>query len=105
MRTKKARPNVWENDHCPKYKPKEEGFGSVDDWTKTFRTRMGLDEAESILGNDNPLTILELSVSFTIDDLKRAYRRAAMKWHPDRPDADVAKFKQATAAYVKLGGG
>ena len=39
------------------------------------------------------------------DDLKKAYRRLAMKYHPDRnpddPDAD-AKFKEASEAYEVL---
>ena len=40
------------------------------------------------------------------DDLKKAYRRLAMKYHPDRnpddPEAD-AKFKEASEAYEILG--
>jgi molecular chaperone DnaJ len=39
------------------------------------------------------------------DDIKKAYRRLAMKFHPDRnpddPNAD-AKFKEATEAYEVL---
>lgn len=107
-RIKKPRPNVWKKEHCPTYHP-DEGFGSVKDWTSSFRTRMGLDEAVQVLGDDDPLTILGLSDRYTKDELKRAYRKLAMQWHPDRhavDDKDQAErmFKKVTAAYVKLGG-
>jgi molecular chaperone DnaJ len=39
------------------------------------------------------------------DDIKRAYRRLAMKYHPDRNQGDAeaeAKFKEAAAAYEVL---
>jgi molecular chaperone DnaJ len=49
--------------------------------------------------------ILGVSKSTDEKDIKKAYRRVAMKFHPDRnpddPDAD-AKFKEATEAYDVL---
>lgn len=50
-------------------------------------------------------TILEVDRSATPDDIKKAYRKQAMKYHPDRnpgdPDADT-KFKQVQSAYDTL---
>ena len=49
-----------------------------------------------------------MSPSCTADELKRAYRREALKWHPDRhPDgaektAAEARFKKISAAYQEL---
>lgn len=99
---KKPRPNVWNNEHCPKYDPKVEGYGSVADWTKTFRKRMGLDEAKGILGGDDPLTVVGVSAGYTEAELKRVYRKLAMKWHPDRPGGDAKQFDRVTAAYTIL---
>ena len=49
--------------------------------------------------------ILTVERSASTDEIKRAYRRLAMKYHPDRnpndPEAE-ANFKEATAAYEVL---
>ena len=49
--------------------------------------------------------ILELSKSASLDEVKKAYRQAALKYHPDRNPGDKAaedKFKQASEAYEVL---
>jgi molecular chaperone DnaJ len=49
--------------------------------------------------------ILSVEKTASQDDIKRSYRRLAMKWHPDRnpgnPDAEV-EFKACTEAYEVL---
>src|SRR5438477_13036191 len=50
--------------------------------------------------------ILGVDKSASTDDIKSAYRKLAMKYHPDRnPNNTVAedKFKEATEAYEVLG--
>ena len=47
--------------------------------------------------------ILQVERNATDDDLKKAYRKLAMKWHPDKnptnkKDAET-KFKQISEAY------
>lgn len=37
-----------------------------------------------------------------LDDVKKAFRSLAMKYHPDRPGGDEARFKRISAAYSRL---
>src|SRR2546421_10472683 len=49
--------------------------------------------------------VLAVNKDCTEDDLKKSYRRLAMKWHPDRnPDNPKAEehFKEAKEAYEVL---
>ena len=49
--------------------------------------------------------VLGVEKSASEDDLKKAYRRLAMKYHPDRNDGDKdaeAKFKEAKEAWEVL---
>ncbi|KAJ3335130.1 hypothetical protein HDU93_006374 [Gonapodya sp. JEL0774] len=49
-----------------------------------------LDSLRTILANPppaarrNPYTILEISRTATTDEIRKAYRRAALRWHPDK---------------------
>ena len=50
--------------------------------------------------------VLGVSKSATADEIKKAYRRLAMKYHPDRNkddgEASESKFKEAKEAYEVL---
>ena len=46
--------------------------------------------------------ILGLTKSATEEDIKKAFRKLAQKYHPDKKGGDEAKFKEASEAYAVL---
>src|SRR3982074_857577 len=50
--------------------------------------------------------VLGVARAAAVDEIKSAYRKAALKWHPDRNPANKAeaeaKFRESTEAYSVL---
>ena len=46
--------------------------------------------------------LLDVDPSANADQLKKAYRRTALKLHPDKPGGDTDKFTEMLAAYTVL---
>jgi len=51
----------------------------------------------------DPYDILGVDKSASQEDVKKAFRKLAHKYHPDKPEGDEEKFKEANAAYQILG--
>merc|ERR1712157_43782 len=66
------------------------------------------EEMENILSQSDPYKILNLEVTTDKKEIKRAYRRMAMKFHPDVVSTDKRKanevFVKVNAAYESLTG-
>lgn len=57
------------------------------------------------MANRDYYEILNLARNASDDEIKQAYRRLAMKYHPDRNPGDAVaeeRFKEAKAAYEVL---
>ena len=101
-----------QNDFMSGYKTYDaeaEGYGSSWQWRQRFRKRMGMDEAREVLHDKSPLAVLELPAGATWNEIKRAYRALALKFHPDHctvrgiSEAEATeRMKQINAAYVLL---
>jgi hypothetical protein len=65
------------------YNPEVEGYGSSADWKSNFQETMGFQEAILVVPGC-PRTILGVSKEATWDQIKAAYRKAALESHPDR---------------------
>jgi molecular chaperone DnaJ len=46
--------------------------------------------------------ILDVDKKATTDEIKRAFKKSAMQYHPDRPGGDEKKFKEINEAYQIL---
>lgn len=46
--------------------------------------------------------VLGISKNASADEIKKAFRKAAVKYHPDKEGGDEAKFKEASEAYEVL---
>lgn len=104
----------WSGKSHPKYDTST-GFGNSANWRKTFKAAMGWDEAAKVVeeSKNTPWGILGIAANSAIDEIKRAYRKLAQQWHPDKwesvkqtePEkyAEAERmFKQINAAYVLL---
>lgn len=80
------------------------GFGDETQWKEAFKERMGYGEAKVILSSDDPYSILGLAFGATLAEIKTAYRKLAMKYHPDKNlDCDTTeKMQKIIAAYTIL---
>ena len=48
-------------------------------------------------------TILGVETNATQDEIKKAYRKLSMKYHPDRNNGDDTQFKELNEAYSTIG--
>ena len=48
------------------------------------------------------LRVFELDESATPRDIRKQWRRLALKWHPDRPEGDAARFREVCEAWQSL---
>lgn len=84
----------------------KEGYGDPYSWRKEFFHTMNKDEAKAFLNEKDPYEILDISKSATKAEIKAAYRKKAMEWHPDRKGGDTNEsmemMKRINAAYSIL---
>lgn len=87
-----------------RYDPSVSGYGNPDKWREAFDIRMDRETAKTILGVRSPYDILGVPETANAYEIKSAYRKMAMKFHPDKnPDTDTTKiFQDISAAYEML---
>lgn len=53
-------------------------------------------------GKEDIFTLLEVDATTAEADIKKSYRRLALRWHPDKPGGDADRFRQINQAYEVL---
>ena len=76
-----------------------EGFGNPEQWQGAFNHRMNFKEAQRIVKDESPFTILEVAPDSVWETIKKVYRKLAMIWHPDK---NPGSEKEATEKMQKI---
>lgn len=85
-----------------------QGFGNSKKWKGSFTQRMSKEEAKEILGktSETPYSILDVTAHASSSEIKKAYRKKLMEWHPDVNQHRLSEAEEMTkkiiAAYVEL---
>ncbi|SKA62216.1 DNA-J related domain-containing protein [Enterovibrio nigricans] len=58
--------------------------------------------SETTVERRNALIALGLSEKASDNEIRRQWRKMALKWHPDRPEGDAAKFRTMCEAWQSL---
>ncbi|MBT1443741.1 J domain-containing protein [Shewanella sp. JM162201] len=57
-----------------------------------------------VMHQTQALRVLELDISASDREIRRQWRKLALKWHPDRPEGDAARFREVCEAWQALRG-
>lgn len=98
MKTK--RKSIWDSDSSP-YGTYEGPKGSATQWKNAFEYVMNDTQAEEILQDDSPWSILGIAVNASINEIKKAFRLLALLHHPDK-GGNAEMFMKIQAAYYTL---
>jgi hypothetical protein len=91
-------------DRYETYDPSVEGYGSQEQWQRTFNNVFTQSELDKILNGENPRTILGVGSNASIEEIKTAYKKKALLFHPDK---NIGKdttndFQRIGAAYKRV---
>lgn len=56
----------------------------------------------NLMHKDQALKVFQLSLDATNREIRRRWRKLALKWHPDRPGGNAAQFRQVCEAWQTL---
>jgi len=78
------------------------GFGNPEQWRKAFKARMTDIEVERALNGRSAYEVLGISNTSSAEQIKSAFRRKALLYHPDKNAESASEFMAIQAAYQKL---
>lgn len=66
----------------------------------SYKSYIGLNV--NLMNKGYALRVFELDESASARDIRKQWRRLALKWHPDRPDGDATRFREVCEAWQSL---
>ena len=72
------------------------------EYQRKRRDRFVKELNELKLDKVDPYQLFSLDKNFTLEQLKKTYKKYALRYHPDRPNGDEYKFKIITKVYMFL---
>lgn len=66
----------------------------------SYKSYIGLNV--NLMNKGHALRVFELDESASARDIRKQWRRLALKWHPDRPDGDATRFREVCEAWQSL---
>ncbi|MGF1832217.1 DNA-J related domain-containing protein [Photobacterium sanguinicancri] len=71
---------------------------------RRYQDHIGHQEAEITLSHARPedLALFELPIDATPQQIRKQWRKLALRWHPDRPTGDAAQFRAICEAWQRL---
>jgi len=89
-KTKKPKPGFMDCYNRPdrQYDSRVAGHGNCHQWKAAFDERMGWKEASQTIGTDDPFEILGIKKNASKVEIKTAFNKWALKWHPDKWPVD-----------------
>ena len=69
---------------------------------RTRRTNYQSKLSELEKNNVDSLKLFNLKANYSLDDLKQAYKKLAMRTHPDKPTGNAEQFQLVTKCYLSL---
>ncbi|QUJ68914.1 DnaJ domain-containing protein [Photobacterium sp. GJ3] len=69
---------------------------------KRYQQHIGQRNVSNNVSWQHDLAILELPADASPVQIRRQWRRLALRWHPDRPSGDSDKFREACEAWQRI---
>ncbi|QYJ79560.1 DNA-J related domain-containing protein [Shewanella acanthi] len=66
----------------------------------SYKSYIGLNV--NLMNKGHALRVFELDESASSRDIRKQWRRLALKWHPDRPEGNAARFREVCEAWQSL---
>lgn len=97
---RKPRPHPWDPDYAPYGTYKGEP-GNPSQWREAFREAFTGTTAAEALGKDTPQEVLGLALGASKEEVQEAFRKMALRHHPDK-GGDPVMFRKVYAAYYQV---